>query len=304
MTIPVARRIFESYEQRAKSYPRRHLGASGIGEECERKLWLAFRWAAEERHEGRILRLFETGKLEERRVLDDLAQTGFVVEPFDPVTGNQFSVFLFGGHFGGSCDGIAEDPDTGGKFIVEIKTHNARSFSSLVKHGVRKSKPQHFAQMQMYLGFFSLRRALYIAVDKNTDAIHDEWVEFDPEEFERLKRKAERVIFSPKPPRGVSTTPEFFQCRMCHFSAQCHAGELPAVNCRTCLHSTPEPSGGWGCERHGRPLSTEAQVTGCSEHLFVPGLLPWRQVDVTADGVLYEGGWVNRRGGRFEKQRG
>ena len=37
--------IFEHYEKTADRQGRPHLGASEIGHECDRYLWLSFRWA-------------------------------------------------------------------------------------------------------------------------------------------------------------------------------------------------------------------------------------------------------------------
>ena len=37
--------IFQQYEKSAEAGQRPHLGASELGHECERYLWLSFRWA-------------------------------------------------------------------------------------------------------------------------------------------------------------------------------------------------------------------------------------------------------------------
>ena len=44
---------------------RTHLGASVIGRECGREVWLMFRWALDRSWGGRMLRLFARGKREE-----------------------------------------------------------------------------------------------------------------------------------------------------------------------------------------------------------------------------------------------
>ena len=36
------------------------------------------------------------------------------------------------------------------KCFAEFKTHNKKSFDDVEKHGVKKSKPVHFSQMQIY----------------------------------------------------------------------------------------------------------------------------------------------------------
>jgi hypothetical protein len=43
-----------------------------------------------------------------------------------------------------------------------------KSFVELVAKGVRQAKPQHFAQMQIYMRLTTLTRAMYLAVNKDT----------------------------------------------------------------------------------------------------------------------------------------
>ncbi|MEO5365362.1 MAG: oxidoreductase, partial [Magnetococcus sp. WYHC-3] len=54
---PTVEAILAAYEADAGSGFRPHLGASLIGKECDRSLWLDFRWAARARFGGRMLRL-------------------------------------------------------------------------------------------------------------------------------------------------------------------------------------------------------------------------------------------------------
>lgn len=61
---------------------RRHLGASIIGRRCIRQIWYSWRWFHPVRHEGRLLRLFERGHLEEFRFMNWLQLAGFQVRPF------------------------------------------------------------------------------------------------------------------------------------------------------------------------------------------------------------------------------
>ncbi len=136
--MPTLSAIYASYEARQGDGFRDHLGASLIGKSCARALWYDFRWATPARHTGRILRLFETGQLEEARLVRDLRATGATVLEVDPETGRQFRVEAHGGHFGGSLDAVAlgllEAPKTW--HVVEFKTHSAKSFAELVAKGV------------------------------------------------------------------------------------------------------------------------------------------------------------------------
>ena len=70
-----ARKIYDWYERQKEDH-REHLGASLIGHHCDRYLWLTFRWSVSPQFEGRVLRLFGTGKREETRVYDELRAIG------------------------------------------------------------------------------------------------------------------------------------------------------------------------------------------------------------------------------------
>ena len=165
---PTIDAIYQWHESRQSSGGRGHLGASQIGAPCERALWYQFRWALKVRHAGRLLRLFETGNLAEPRFVAELRAVGVEVHEINPDTGAQFSVSAVRGHFGGSMDGVAlgllEAPKTW--HVLEFKTHSAKSFAALKKDGVEKSKPEHAAQMQVYMHLAGLERAFYLAVNK------------------------------------------------------------------------------------------------------------------------------------------
>lgn len=267
--------IYESYEKKNKGGFRPHLGASLIGHHCNRYLWLTFRFAREASFPGRLLRLFDTGHREEDRIVSDLKAIGCEVYSVDPSTGKQFNYSTFGGHFGGSMDaavkGLPEAPDTW--HVAEFKTHNQKSFDDLTKNGVEKSKPQHFAQMQVYMGFTGMTRAVYIAVNKNTDEIYTERVRYDAKAFKALVDRAEKVIFSKTPPEKISNDPAWYQCRWCDFHAICHSTQAPLPNCRTCAHASPAQDGKWTCERHGTTPSTADQAKGCDAHRYIPAVL-------------------------------
>ena len=295
---PTLSAIYAAYEAKQGDGFRDHLGASLIGKSCARALWYDFRWASPAHFEGRMLRLFETGQLEEARLVRNLRATGATVLEVDPATGKQFRVSAHGGHFGGSLDGVAlgllEAPKTW--HVVEFKTHSVKSFASLTVKGVRASKPQHFAQMLVYMHLTGMSRAMYLAVCKDTDALHIERIEVDKAEGERLIEKAGRIIDAPRPPSRISDDPTWFECRFCDHCGLCHDGEPPPVNCRTCLHSTPV-DGGWHCARFDQPIGAQAQRAGCPKHLFIPDFIPGEVIDAGDDFVAYRfedcSTWIN-----------
>ncbi len=254
--------------QAAKEKPHRwHLGASVIGHECRRHSWYVFRWALAQKFEGRMLRLFDTGKREEVRVLDELRAIGCQVWATDE-NGKQFTVSACDGHFGGSMDGVVqglpEAPKT--PHLFECKTHKDKSFKELLKKGIPE---RHRWQMQAYMTLADLPAAVYVAVNKDTDEIHIERVKYDNDLSVRVRDTAQYIIDSPEPPPRIADDAEHFVCKYCPFVSICHGDKLPEVNCRTCAHSTPIEGGQWRCEQQGRTTDCKP----CDSHVYIPALV-------------------------------
>lgn len=275
--------------QEAAHYP--FIRGSQIGK-CERHIWYLFRWAhAPEPFEGRMLRLFETGHRDESRMVRDLQNAGVSVVTSDRQEPGQISVSAVDGHFRGHLDGIAEGVIEAPKtpHLLECKTHNSRSFAQLVKHGVTVAKPEHVAQMQVYMGLRGLTRAFYLAKNKDDETLYAERVNFDAAHFAALMAKAERVREANGPAARISDDPNSFLCRFCPSHSVCHSGAQPLRNCRTCLHSSPIENGNWFCERHRTALLRETQASGCPNHLYLPSLIAGEQIDADeeAETVTY-----------------
>jgi hypothetical protein len=219
--------------------------------------------------------------------------------------GGQFSYTACDGHFGGSLDGVVaglpEAPKT--PHLLEIKTHNAKSFADLTKRGVASSKPVHYAQMQCYMALANLDAALYFAVAKDTDEIHVERVKRDAEFGERMLAKASTIIRAPEPPPRISDDASWHECKYCPFHAHCHGDAAPAPTCRSCIHSTPAAAGTWTCERWQSEIPLDVQPAGCDEHRYIPALLERfaEVVDAKNDGqvVIF---YRNRQSGQTFNQ--
>lgn len=255
---------------------RSHLGASLIGDDCARKLWYAFHWTTPDKHSDRLLRLFNRGHLEEPRFVAMLGAAGIKVYQYAS-PGKQFQIQLHGGHFGGSLDGVAENiPDGEGPVLCEFKTHSAKSFGKLEAEGVRLSKFQHFVQMQMYTAAYQLQNALYLAVNKDTDALYGEIVPADAAISGAFANRAREIIFATEPPARIKNDPSWWQCKFCDKAPVCYGKEAPARNCRTCVYSRPLVAGEWGptdakwaCSKTngaGPVLDKAAQLAGCPQY--------------------------------------
>ena len=276
--------IYTYHKQKGDSEePRTYLGASIIGHPCSRYLWYCFRHCCQGDFSGRMYRLFETGNLEEYRMAAELASIGCEVHVQDE-HGNQFSVQDIAGHFGSHLDGwalgVPEAPKT--EHILEFKTHNRKSFDKLVVEGVQKSKPQHYCQMQVYMHLTGMKRALYLARNKDTDELYSERVHYNKEDALALMARALMIITSQEPPQGISDRSDYWECRYCDANKICHGGKpgdpvlaLPSISCRQCCHATPKLDGiaRWQCELKGKSLSKQEQSKACDSHLVLPFLV-------------------------------
>ena len=287
----VAAAIYATYERANRTAGRRpHLGASLIGGHCTRAIWYTFRWASPAKFTGRTLRLFETGKREEGRIITDLRNAGMVVHAEDAVTHRQFSFTDHGGHFSGSIDAaIFNVPDAEKTWHVgEFKTHNAKSFAELKAKHVQASKPQHLAQMMCYCGWSGMTRALYVAVCKDNDEIYTERIAFMPRLFEETRDVALAIIQSTEPPKRTESD----LCVFCEHREVCLCGAFADVTCRTCLHLSPvvdgSADGRWCCNRDDKFLTPPLQERGCDNHLFIPSLVATGEaVEVGDDFAIY-----------------
>jgi hypothetical protein len=287
--MKITDKIFESYGSRNQQDSRTYLGGSAIGDECERKLWYNFRWAKKPEFIGRMHRLFNYGHRLEDVLVDELRDAGITVYQHDE-DGEQFAMKAVRGHFGGHADGkgIGFPGKENVMHLLEFKSHNHKSFAKLEKEGVRKSKPIHFAQCQVYMGLLGLERAYYLAENKDNSDLYEEYIDFDEVVFKSLGTKAKRIIESPVAPDRLSESPAFWICRWCDFKDICHGDEIPSTNCRTCAHSTPVDDGQWLCEIWGKNIPEDISRRGCDLHVFNPSMIAMQEIYGDDGYVVYD----------------
>ena len=290
--------IYRAWEERAESWDDLGFSPSLLGTECDRALWYQLHWApAKERFDGRMLRLFRTGQIEEDRIIEDLIMCGLDVDPVDPATGKQFNVRALAGHVRGKTDGrinsgVPEAPKK--THIVEAKSHSEKSFNKLVQAGpgnLIEGKFDHWVQCQVYMHVLGIDRTLYSATCKNTDRRWNDRVKYDHEFGVWLFARLKRIIESPRPAPPISAKRNAPDCRFCKAKPLCLGESFARLNCRTCLHSTPLLTGdaSWDCARWSKPLTADEQRAACPAHLFVPDLVPGEVIDTDeeAETVTY-----------------
>lgn len=240
---------------------RGYLGMSMIGDACSRKLqYSMYLVKPTSLISKRVQRLFDDGHAFEHKLCKILDEAGF------PVVARQISLRCENDFWSGHIDGGIEYD--GISYLVEMKTHNDKNFKAVVKQGVKKAKPVHYDQMQMYMGHGSWTHGVYIAYNKNDSDIYFEEIEFDQAHFDKLKRKSVDIIATDVLlPRIGNNSPSWYECKFCNVSGVCFGTEAPDKNCRTCKHSEPHNGNVWGCNHHLIvDMSLETQLKGCPEH--------------------------------------
>jgi hypothetical protein len=267
----ISKRISDDFDafciQFYKEDQRTHLGASVIGRQCERYLWYLFRWCFVSEKTGRQLRLLDRGRKEEDRYVEWLRGMGFVIDTINHVTEKQFTVSAVGGHFGGSLDGKGFLPvkyNFKEKILYEFKTNKTgSSFNNLKAKGVAIEKQEHFSQTNVYGYLDDINYCLYMNVNKNDDDVHIELVKLNKEEGKRLCLKAEKIITSQTPPRKISESSVFFDCKFCDAKHVCHFNKEPERNCRSCKFAEPNKNKVWHCNMYANDIPTDFIPVGC-----------------------------------------
>lgn len=259
--------IADAFDPNEEKHPRKHLGASLIGRECTRYLWLSWRWAFWKKVPARIVRLFNRGHLEEARWIALVRQAGFTTSHLTP-EGKQLRISGVGGHYGGSLDGViwgcCEIPNEWG--LLEFKTWNKNTFAKLQKFGVKEAKNEHYVQCQQYMAKMGLKFTLYCAVCKDDDEIHLEIIRPDRISVGLTENRAQGIITSIAAPPKVSASPLYQTCKFCDAFDVCHGGQPIMKTCRSCEHVYPADGGKWICGHRNVELSAEQQFAACESY--------------------------------------
>ena len=244
------------------------LGASGIGDPCLRKTWLAWRAYFKSEFSGRMFRLFRTGHLQEDRIVEDLRRAGYAVWSHTE-EGQQFAANDDTGHFVVKLDGIVKGVPGAEKqpHNLEIKTHSKKSFESLCKKKVQEAKPVHYFQMQAGMLFHELPSALYVALCKDDEAYYIERLKADPECQKEIQKRIYKLVNATIPPTGISTDGEGFACKWCDAKEACFGRVDPIRTCRSCRNVEVGQTGGeWVCTLFKKELQNKEQMTACENY--------------------------------------
>ena len=217
-------------QARAGQVVRRYLGASRLGVACERALQFEFAHAPVDYGrdiQGRILRIFERGHVNEECMVGWLRDAGFDLRTHK-ADGEQFGFSVADGRLQGHIDGVFVGGPEGFAYpaLWENKCLGSKSWRDLEKNRLAISKPVYAAQVALYQAYLELHEhpAIFTAVNADTMEIYVELVPFDAALAQRMSDRAVKVITATEAgellPRAF-TDQTHFECRMCAWQDRC-----------------------------------------------------------------------------------
>lgn len=212
--------VDRAIEVRAESRDHRnYMGLSGVGEECDRKLWYSYK-QPKKITGAKINRTFDLGNAVEDLVINWLS----LVEGFTVITrdenGEQFGGTdeMLAWHIDGVIQGL---PESGKPHLLEIKSAKDDRYKAFVKDGLQKTDSKYYAQCQTYMHKEGLERALFIVVNKDTSEMYMERVRYNKMEATYFINRAKEIARAEEPPARKYNTKAFFKCKWCDWKDEC-----------------------------------------------------------------------------------
>lgn len=195
---------------------RNYMGLSGIGEECDRKLWYSFHQPVKIL-DPRVNRIFDTGNAFEALVIKWLKEAGFeVLTDENGQYGGEDEMLAW--HIDGVIRGL---PESDKWHLLEIKSAKNDSFKKFVKDGLKKTNINYYVQCLTYMEKESLERALFIVVNKDTQELYTERIKSNKMEALFYINRAKEIARMESEPERKYKSSSFYLCKFCPHSDKC-----------------------------------------------------------------------------------
>jgi hypothetical protein len=216
-TGSLTRLINSSMKNLEREIPRDYIGASSIGNPCERAIWYKYKGHEDIMLSPKQQRIFSVGKKLESIILDCLENAGLnLARTWYDLKDSEVDIFK------GHVDAMWLFEDGTPRAIIEVKTARDSSFNIFLSKGLKEWSSNYYAQVQSYMGMSGVHGAYVVALNKDTSDLHDEHVLLDKDLYEQLKSKAKRISESENAPPKINNSPLFYICRSCPFKLECH----------------------------------------------------------------------------------
>lgn len=197
---------------------RDYLGASLIGTECDRQLWYSYHQPLPI-DSAKTLRIFDVGHELESLMIKWLELAGLKLFTVDS-NGEQFR--FTDGKISGGCDGVVKGlpGDEATPYLLEFKTANDFRWKAFVKDGFC-SDEKYKAQIHLYMLKFNLKKCLAVVLNKNTQEMYYEVIDFDEFEAQTALNRGKAIVAMEEMPDRKYPSRSFFKCAFCNYKEVC-----------------------------------------------------------------------------------
>jgi hypothetical protein len=201
--------------------PRPYLGASIVGDECQRRV--QYDWWCKPVLSAKTREIFARGHYFEARMREQLIAAGFKF-----ATHKALAFSAANGALQGHADGIIVAgplPDLIYPCLWESKALSAKNWRAIERDGLEKTFPKYAAQVALYQAYLNVTNpALFTAVNgDNCEALHF-LVPFKAERAQAWSDRAVTIIEATRAgellPRAY-TDPTDWHCRVCPHGERC-----------------------------------------------------------------------------------
>jgi len=303
-TIAKMNEFIERTGQRTRLHSK--VGASGIGEECERKIFYRFRNVKREFFNAKAIKSAEEGNRLEDIYADRLRKLDFIeLHTINKQTNKQFMTEFCDGHFVGFADGVIKGLIESPKkwHIWEHKSKDEKYYNDLKK--LRDKNPldhnkvlhdwnfDYYIQSQvLMLGLGVDRHFMTVSISGGREEISLR-TKLDKSFAERIVQKAGRIIHATTVPAKISENPDFHKCKMCGFSDICHKGSEVEKSCGTCNAFRVVPRA-FFCDAMDCKIENQSP---CKPWVLNPIFATERQKKVAEDQEIKKYEWQKRKDG-------
>ena len=184
---------------------------------CPRAVFFKFKNAPREPIDARLMRIFEHGEHIHRNIFNILYRlkigctTEISIPSQEIVSGRADAILCVGSE----------------NYVLDIKSINSMLFRKLTE-----PKEENVYQVQLYMHFFGIKKAILLYVDKDQQNLKEFFVDYDEalckdlmDKFYNLKDKIEQDVI----PAKLADYPKNWQCQYCSFKDVCksvNGGEM------------------------------------------------------------------------------
>lgn len=214
----------------ANEKPRDYVGASGVSEECSRKVWYGLNGYKQE-FPVKALMAIQDGHDTEEKINEWVRRIPGIELYTHNEDGNQYGFSdlqgKYKGHYDGVIRGIPQAPKTW--HIYEVKCVGEKYFKELQKiikeHGEKEAlkrwRPTYYGQAVTYMWYEKLTRHITVVSTPGGRELLTVRTNANATYAKSLKEKAERIINATEPPERIGGE-DYWKCRMCGFREVCH----------------------------------------------------------------------------------